>query len=348
MINKKAMFSLLCAVMTVSLCSCNIQNSYSDERKSEIDLFAMDTYMSLKAYGENGDKALKKASDKIRELEKTLSVTDEQSEIFLLNNANGKRTAVSADTAFLIGRSLEISDDTNGAFDITVYPLSKEWGFTTDRYNVPSQERLNDLLNSVGSENVILDNNDNSVSLRNGANIDLGGIAKGYAGKCAAQIIRSEGVVSAVLNLGGNVQTIGAKPNGSGWIIAIKDPEDDNSSVGTVEVFDKAVVTSGGYERYFEDENGSRYCHILDPQTGRPARTDILSATVIGNDGTTCDALSTALYVMGIEGACDYLGSDREYEAILVSNDNKLYITGGLTEEFTVSEKYSKYTIVTV
>ena len=343
MICKKTLSALLCAASVIILCSCTDRNT-----ENETDLFAMYTYMTLKAYGENSKSALEKASAKIRELEELLSVTDENSEIFGLNSADGKRTEISDDTSFLIKRSLEINKSTNAAFDITLYPVSREWGFTTGDYKVPAQTRLDELLKSVGSENIILDTNDNSVSLLNGANIDLGGIAKGYAGKCAAEILKNEGIKSAILNMGGNVQTIGAKPDGSSWIVGIQDPTDSHELVGTVEVIDKAVVTSGGYERYFEDEAGNTYWHILDPKTGRPAKTDILSVTVIGIDGTTCDALSTSLFVMGIDSACGYLRSNREYDAVMVSDDKTLYITQGITESFSVSDKFSGYKIVTV
>lgn len=347
--NYKQIFSAVLSIsLIIILSSCNSPSPDDTPKESSADLFAMDTYMSLKAYGENGETALQKASDKIKALEAMLSVTNEESEIFALNNANGDQISISPDTSFLIKRSLEINEDVNGAFDITLYPVSKEWGFTTGSYKVPSQARIDELLAHVGSENIILDTEGNYVSLTNGANIDLGGIAKGYAGSCAADIIKSEGVTSALLNMGGNVKTIGTKPDGSSWKVGIQDPNDSTKLVGTVEVADKAVVTSGGYERYFEDEKGNIYWHILDPTTGYPVKTDILSVTVIGNNGTTCDALSTSLFVMGTEKSTAYLKAHSDYNAVIVSNNSTLYITEGIINNFKASDKFSGYTIITI
>ena len=345
----KHVFSALLAVIVIfSLCSCNDRSLSEKAQENETDLFAMDTYMSLKAYGDNGETALQKAADKIRELEALLSTTSEKSEIFMLNSAGGSQAVVSSDTSFLIERSLELNIETNGAFDITLYPITKEWGFTTGNYKVPSQDRIDELFANVGCSNIVLDKSSNSVSLKIGANIDLGGIAKGYAGSCAADIIRAEGVASAILNMGGNVQTIGSKPDGSSWKVGIQDPEDSTKLVGTVEVSDKAVITSGGYERYFQDANGNIYHHILDPKTGYPAAADVISVTVIGSDGTTCDALSTSLFVMGTERSAEFLKANRNYDAVIVSNDNKLYITKGMIDKFKASDKFSEYTIITI
>ena len=348
MINKRIVSSIFAIILIIVLSSCNSQSVDNRAKESETDIFAMDTYMSLKAYGENSEKVLQKTSDKIKDLDEMLSVINEKSEIFKLNNANGEQIKISSDTALLINRSIEINKDTNGAFDITLYPITKEWGFTTGNYKVPTQARIDELLKYVGSENIILDNDNNSVSLNNHANIDLGGIAKGYAGRCAADIIKSEGITSAILNMGGNVQTIGAKPDGNNWKIGIQDPNDSSDIVGIVEVADKAVITSGGYERYFEDENGNIYRHIIDPKTGYPAETDIISVTVIGSDGMTCDALSTSLFVMGIEKSVEYIGTKHDYDVIIVSSDNKIYITSGIAEKFTVSSKFSEYTLNTI
>ncbi len=345
---KNIISAILSVSLIIILSSCNSQSIDNTAQESEIDLFAMDTYMSLKAYGTTGETALQKASDKIKALETTLSVTNEESEIFRLNSAGGKKTEISSDTAFLIERSLEINKETNGAFDITLYPVTKEWGFTTGSYKIPSQARIDELLANVGSDNILLDTDGNYVSLKNEANIDLGGIAKGYAGSCAEDIIKAEGVTSAILNMGGNVQTIGTKPDGSSWKVGIQDPSDSTQLVGTVEVADKAVVTSGGYERYFEDELGNIYWHILDPKTGYSAKTDIISVTVIGSDGTTCDALSTSLFVMGTEKSVDYLKTYRNHDAVIVSNDNTLYITKGIINEFKASNEFSGYKIITI
>jgi FAD:protein FMN transferase len=171
-----------------------------------------------------------------------------------------------------------------------------------------------------------------------GMEIDFGGIAKGYTSACLMDIFRKCGVTSAMVNLGGNVQTLGTKPDGSPWRVAVKDPDDPEKYLGIVNVSDKAVVTSGGYERYFE-ENGKIYHHILDPATGYPADSGLLSVTIVAEDGTLADGLSTACFVMGLDQAESYWRSRRErgeeFDMILMTEDRKVYVTAGIAENFT-------------
>ncbi len=348
MYNRKCISALLGVILMTALYGCTEKSADDKPTESEVGLFAMDTYMSLKAYGPNADKSLQNASERITQLESLLSVTDSGSEIYRLNNAEGKETPLSPETGFLIRSSLEFGSETNGAFDITLYPVSKEWGFTTGSYKVPSEERIKELLEKTGSDNISLSNDGSGALLKNGANIDLGGIAKGYAGSCAAEILKDDGIESAILNMGGNVQTVGTKPDGNAWKVGIQDPEDSSKLVGMVSVADKAVVTSGGYERYFEDDDGNIYWHILDPKTGYPAQSDIISVTVIGSDGTICDALSTSLFVMGTEGASAYLKNHSELGAVIVSRDRKLYITENIRDNFKSSGDFAGCEIIII
>ncbi len=169
--------------------------------------------------------------------------------------------------------------------------------------------------------------------------IDLGSIAKGYAGELAARTLRDKGVTSALLNLGGNVQTIGSKPDGSAWIIGIKDPKNPDTAMMGLSVTDQAVVTSGGYERYFE-QDGHTYWHIMDPATGRPAKSGLLSVTVVGDKGGICDALSTSLFVMGLDKAYDLWSESDDFEAVFVATDGTVYITDGLKDKFSLAQGY--------
>ena len=172
-----------------------------------------------------------------------------------------------------------------------------------------------------------------AVTLPDGMEIDLGGVAKGYAGREAAAYLRRHGVASGLLNLGGNVQTIGSKPDGTAWRVAIRDPNNDTHYAGIVEIRDKAAVTSGGYERYFTADDGQTYWHIMNPATGRPARNGVISATVIADDGALCDALSTALFVMGAEKAERFWRNHPDFDMALITDDGEILLTPGLTYE---------------
>lgn len=292
---------------------------------------AMDTVMTLTVYG-GGSDDLAAAKDRVLQLEARLSVTDPDSEIAALNRTG--TAALSPDTAELLSRSLELCARTDGALDVTVYPVVRAWGFTTGDYTVPDEDTLAALLEKVDYTKVRLEGD--TASLPAGAEIDLGAVAKGWTGDQLAILLREKGVESALLELGGNIHTIGSKPDGSDWRVAVRDPADGEGYLGVVSVSDKAVVTSGGYERYFE-RDGVRYWHIMDPATGAPARSGLASVTVVADSGLYADALSTALFVMGREAALDYWRANRDFEAILVSDDGSVTVTGGLEGAFTLS-----------
>ncbi len=307
-------------------------------------LFAMDTIMELQAYG--NDQVLADAEAMIRDIEKKVSVTDEGSEISALNS-NGK-AELSEITGDLLSRALEICRETEGALDISIYPVLKAWGFTTGEYQVPSEKELSSLLQSVDYRKVALDNG--SATIEPGMQIDLGSVTKGYTSSRIADYFRRQGVTSALINLGGNVQCIGTKPGGENWKVAIKSPYKESKSgvFAVIETKDKAIITSGGYERYFE-ENGETYWHILDPGTGKPAKNGLISVTIIGEDGLMCDGLSTALFVKGLDGATDYWKNHEGFDAVFITMDGDVYITEGIESSFSLTSEYidHKVTVLT-
>ena len=315
--------SALCLAL-VLLSGCTSVPAQAAERT----FFAMDTVMTVRIYG---DKALLDAAeDRVKELEALWSVTDEGSEICALNR-NGS-AVLSSDAAGLLAGALELCRRTGGALDITIYPVVRLWGFTTGEYAVPEAGVIEELLTRVGYTQVALDEAAGTAALPDGLEVDLGSVAKGYAGDALAALLKARGVESAMLDLGGNIQTVGAKPDGSAWRIGVRAPEGDDI-LGVVEVADRAVVTSGGYERYFE-RDGVRYWHILDPETGAPARSGLQSATVIGESGLLCDALSTALFVMGLDRALEHWREYRDFEAVFVCDDGSVTVTAGLEDCF--------------
>ena len=302
-------------------------------------VFAMDTVMELTPKGENGKAACDAAVARIIELEGLLSVTDPESEIYAVNNAQGGAVPLSQDTQTLLRQALEYCAETDGALDISVYPVLRTWGFTTGEYQVPDDASIAALLEHVDYARVELDDDAGTVTLPEGMEIDLGSVAKGYTGDQVMQAFRDAGVTSGMISLGGNVQVLGTKEDGSPWRIAVQDPNGEGY-VGVIEVVDQAVITSGGYERYFE-QNGEVYWHILDPATGRPAHSGVVSATIVGSSGTMCDALSTALFVMGPERAAEFWQSHEGFDFLLVLEDGSLVISDGLYERFTAAEDYA-------
>lgn len=302
------------------------------------NLFAMDTYMELTAYGRNCEKAVEAAAKEIERLDALLSTGSETSEVTQINQ--NKSGTLSEDSAYLLQRSLEIYESTKGAFDITIYPVMEAWGFAGKKFRVPSDEELKGLLESVDASKLSYDKSENQLILPETVKIDFGGIAKGYTSARVVQIMEQYGIRSAKLNLGGNVQTVGSKTDGSAWRIAIKSPDESLPYLGIVSVVDKAVITSGGYERYFE-ENGEVYHHIIDPKTGKPAQNGLVSVTIVCEDGTLADGLSTALYILGKEEAIAYWRAHSdEFDAVLYDNTGMLSITEGLKNSFTSDLNY--------
>lgn len=298
----------------------------------ERTFFAMDTVMALRLYQGGGEALLDAAEGRVRGLESLLSVTDEASEVYALNHSGEAR--LSPDTAQVLAGALALCARTGGALDISVYPVLRAWGFTTGEYAVPSRDEIAALLPLVDYTKAALEGD--RAALPPGMEVDLGSVAKGYAGDVLAALLQENGVSSALLDLGGNIQAVGARPDGSPWRIGVRDPAGDGS-LGVVAVENQAVVTSGGYERYFE-KGGTRYWHILDPETGAPARSGLASVTVVGDSGLLCDALSTALFVMGRDEALAHWRQHRDFEAVLVLDDGSVIITAGLEGRFALAD----------
>ena len=344
---KRQLAALLLTIFALSLTACGETAAESETRT----VYAMDTVMNLTVYGENAAAALESAEKELHTLdEAVLSRTAEGSELYALNTSNGETVEYGADDILpaLIETSLTISDATEGAFDPTLAPVLDAWGFTKDEHRVPPADELKELLSHTGCGKVALEKTADgwTVTLLDGAQLDLGGIAKGYAADLLRAQLEKEGVTSATLDLGGDVFVMGRKTDGSDWRIAVKDPADTESYLGVVSAADKFIVTSGVYERYFE-ENGVRYHHILDPKTGCPAESGLVSVTVLCENGAWADALSTACFVLGPDGALalrdDLADQGTDFELILVTDDGRVLYTDGLADAFTPNDE-SGYT----
>lgn len=234
----------------------------------------------------------------IKRIEELLSKYKPESEISQLNRAG--KLKVSPETFFILEKAKVFWQASGGAFDITVSPLVDLWGFTDKKNSVPSEEEVKSALKLVGSDKIIFNKADNVIEFGvYGMKVDLGGIAKGYAVDCAVKKLKELGIESCLINAGGQVYCLGDK-FGRPWNVAVRNPRNNNEIVASLQITDMAVATSGDYEQYFMHGN-KRYSHILNPKTGYPADTNVISATVIAPEGASADALATAALVLGKE-----------------------------------------------
>ena len=353
---KRSMSVILGALALMITVGCIWQYRKGDRDAScTKQLFAMDTVMSFTAYGPKAEEAVDAAMKEIERLDALLSTGNESSEISQLNAAGS--FLISEDTLKLLEEAESIRQSTGGLFDVTVYPLMQLWGFPTGDYRVPTQEEISNTLLLVDAAQIQIEGA--QVTLGSGQQVDLGGIAKGYASDRVMELYREYGVTSGMVALGGNIETLGTKPDGTDWKIGIRNPEIAAASgIGSgtedvllaLEVENRAVITSGGYERYFE-ENGETYIHILDPRTGYPADSGLLSVTVVSEKGMLADALSTSLYIMGEADAAEYWrihGNDEgnSFELVLVDTSGKVYATEGLRDKIEMRNAAQRLEIV--
>ena len=299
---------------------------------AQVQFFSMDTVMSIRVYDGGGEDAIQAARQEVERLDKLLSRTTTDSEISALNSHAGDGTLVSMEPEViqLLAFAQSISQLLPGDFDITIAPVMDAWGFTGEARHVPDQAELAQAMALVDSEQLLVDEQENTARLAQaGMAVDLGAVAKGYAAGQAEAVLRERGITSALLNLGRNITLIGTKPDGTPWRVGVADPADESSSLCVLELSDQTASTSGGYERWFE-EDGVRYHHIIDPKTGYPAQSGLLSVTVISPDPVLADALSTALFVAGPEAALDFWRSREDFELVLCTDQGQVIVTQGL------------------
>lgn len=335
----------LAGLMTVGLTACGPRLD-PDEAQESVRVYAMDTEMVFSVYGQQSVKVALAAEAEMYRLENLLSRTREDSAISKLNAAGGAETPVGAEVCALLLAAETYSWATGGAFDVTLAAVSSAWGFTEDAYRVPPQVELEALLTRTGMDKVQIAAD--TAALAEGTQIDLGAIAKGYAADRAAALLREYDAPRAMVNLGGNVLAWGNRPDGEAWRVGIQDPAQPMAAdayVGILNLTDAYAVTSGGYQRYFE-EAGTTYHHIIDPATGHPAASDLTSVTIVAaaetlaagetGPGTLCDALSTALFVLGEDRAVEFWRSGAyPFDMVLVTAEGRVVTTPGLVDRLT-------------
>lgn len=329
---KLILFSLFIFIL---LSSCT-------NKKSETYFESMNTFMKVQAYGEKAEEANAAAQKYIGELEGFISVTKPESDIYKLNHTDTFPIEINDQTLKLIKIALNMSEISDGAFNPCLYPVSSTWGFTKKQYKIPSEGEINDKLQLTDWKKVRIDGS--NVYMEKGMQFDLGGIGKGFAGDEAAKKMRSFGITSALLDLGGNIQLIGSKPDGKDWTVGIRNPV-ENGVVGTLNVSNVAVITSAGYERYFEGPDGHKYIHIFDGTTGCPVENEMLSTTAIAASGTYCDGLSTTLYVLGVDRSIELWRKQKDFDFIMITKNKDIYISKNIAKKFTLNSELTDFNL---
>ena len=298
---------------------------------AESSTFGMNTEITYRVFGENAQQALFSGKAEIMRLENTLSRFVPQSEISKVNKSAGKNCEnLSFDTYELLSRAVELSKNSQGLFDVTIGPLVDLWNYKYAS-EVPAEAKIHEVNHFVNYRDLVLNPHKRTARLRcSRQSIDLGAIGKGFASDRFIEILKKYGITSAFTNIGGNVSTLGNKPDGSPWCVGIRHPRDGNRLIGAVTVSGKSVVTSGDYERYFIDCDGKRRHHILDPTTGYPAESGLISVTIIADSAMNADALSTGVFVAGLEKGLLILEKYPEVEAVIVDSSLRVYTTRGI------------------
>jgi len=291
------------------------------------DFFALGTYNRIEVFDRAGEAALDDAVKRVRDIERKMTVFSADSDIARLNGNAGKGfVSVSAETEEVLRRAREIAEASDGAFDVTLRPLVALWGVGHKESSVPDENDIERLLPLVDFRDVLLDGGCGAALRRSGQAVDLGGIAKGYAADEVKKLLVMCGVKSALINLGGNIVTVGSHPEKGCWEIGVQTPDGERGEYfGVLKINEGAVVTSGGYERFFI-ENGARFHHILNPKTGHPAQRGLKSATVICRRSIDADALSTAFFVLGTERGLPML-KKYDADAVYVTDEGNVYGT---------------------
>jgi thiamine biosynthesis lipoprotein len=308
---------------------------YISVKKISDSKILMDTAVEITVYGIGRDKEkLKSAIDKgfkeIERVENLLSNYIKDSEISKINNAKGGSVDVSKETADILKISRQVGELTDGAFDITLGELIDLWGITGDNPAVPDAGAIEEMLKHTGNEKIVINGDSTGKapffkvhSAAPRTKIDLGGIAKGYAIKKAAEALIENGIKSGLIDAGGDIVVIGEK-KGKPFKVGIKSPDSDGM-IGIISARDISIVTSGDYERCFI-QDGVKYHHVLDPANGYPAGK-CRSVTVITKDATIADALSTAVFVMGAEEGMELVDLLDGVEALIVDDKNKVHLS---------------------
>lgn len=336
---RKRIISLLLLLLVLVLVGWkNNELEVYEEKEYSMTEEILGTAITGKIIGINAEEALNKAFDRAREIEAIMSVKNEDSEISYLNkNGYKSEIKVSNELFYVIEKGIYYGELTEGAFDITIGNLIDLWGIGTENERLPDNEEISQYISLENYKNIKLNKENKSIRfLKENIKLDLGAIAKGYiADEMKRVLIDEYNINCGILNLGGNVLTIGVKSDNTLWNVGICDPFNTADIVGTIESSNETIVTSGNYEKYFVKDE-IRYHHILNPKTGYPAEEGYISTTIVTENSIDADALSTATYVLGVNKAKELLESLEGVEGIFIDEDGKIITTLGIESRIKV------------
>ena len=330
---KKLLCLSLCLLMLIPLSACG------ESRMVQSQLFAMNSPVTLTAYGKRAEDGLRAAEGVIQSLQNMCDPDLPTSYAYSINHATGENVVVSSQVAKMLTTADTVYKQSGGALELTIYPLVKRWGFEDGKYYLPSEEEVYASRALLCYDQMVLTSFPSTggyaVSFPAGAQLSFASVAKGCASENAVDAMRQAGVQSGIVSLGNNIQTLGKRPDGTLWTVGIQDPNNLSTYLGVISVGATAAVTRAASHPRSTASNGRVYHHILSPVTGYSVNNNLLAVTVICEDGTMADALSTALFVMGENRAINYWRTYGGFELILVTNDGRIVCTKGLIDNFT-------------
>lgn len=327
--------SYLCTILTIFLSL--IFGGCTSKPISKNGIF-LGTICKITIFDKASANILTTAYDRVSSIENEMTINKTSSEVISINSSSGSNyIKVSNDTFNVIKKSLYYSELSKGKFDISIGCVDKLWNIGTDKARIPSNNEIASKLPLVNYKNILLNSKDNSVMLKNsGMLIDLGAIAKGYAADEVKKVLKSHGIKHALINLGGNIVTLGNKPDDTQWTLGVQNPFDSHGSyMGTIKISEKSIVTSGIYERFLQ-KNGKRYHHILDTKTGYPVDNPLVSVSIIADNSIDADGLSTTVFSLGLNKGLKLIESIKNTEAIFITKNHDVYISSGLKNSFSI------------
>lgn len=299
------------------------------------------TAVQLSIYHDGQEEVMDEAIAYIKEMEALLSTNLEGSDVYRINQAAGQGAVVVDErTVDIIEQALEMSQLSGGKFDIAIGAISNLWKIGSDEARKPSEAEIAAALPLIHYDGIQLDRAKQTVEIQQGMVLELGAISKGYIADKVAELFASKGITTAIINLGGNVVVMGTSPTHTdGWQVGVQDPDEvRGETVGSVPVTNGSIVTSGIYERYLEVD-GTRYHHILDPATGYPVENEISGVTVFSDRSVQGDALSTTLFLLGIEKGLEFVHQLEGVEAVFIDKDRGVHLSQGLRDRFELTNE---------
>ncbi|QAT40597.1 FAD:protein FMN transferase [Clostridium sp. JN-9] len=319
----------------------NKKTKHDNKTLFKKEFYCLGTINRLTAYGENCENAVMEAEQRLAEIDDKMSVFKDYSELSRINKSAGKNyEKVSEDTYFVIKSSIEYCNLLKGTFDPTIKPVVKLWNVGKENFRIPKQSEIDNALKLVNYKDILFDDENCSIMLKNeNQNVDAGGIAKGYAADEVKRIFKRNEITRGIIDLGGNIFALGGKDDESPWSIGLQDPFSKRGDyIGIILVRNKSLVTSGNYERY-TIANGKKYHHIIDPRTGYPSKSGLMSATIVSNLSIDGDGFSTGIFILGLKEGMELINSTYGIEGIFITENKEIYVSSGIKDKFILTNQ---------